>query len=370
MIDSESPVPPFHQLKGLLAARIASGQMVAGTKLTTRGLAEAYRLDKNTANRAIASLAADGLVEVIRGRGSFVTRQSPPPKKARPPRTECLGIFLSDHTRDHPFSLEVVRGLESQCKRSGYDLKLCLITQQEAEVCGCLAQARMVRQRGVDGIVLLMGHAPDAEIRLLAQEGIPIVLIHNRVPGLSVSSVRTDFRKSATELTDHLVALGHTRIAFLGARLHRRVEGARLEAHEAALDKHGLPRSAEMVKDASYDTSEVRRCVGEWLSLPDRPTAIMAGDDNMAADAIQFLYENGINVPRDMSVVGHNDMPIAQRTHPTLTTANIPMFRIGQIAARTLVAEIEENVERSELMLEPSLVVRDSTGPNLNARHQ
>ena len=118
-----------------------------------------------------------------------------------------------------------------------------------------------------------------------------------------------------------------------------------------------------MIKDAEYETARVERCVAQLLSLRNRPTAIVAGDDIMASDALRFLREKGIEVPGEMSLAGCNDMPVAQQVHPPLTTVQVPMYRLGQIAARTLVEEVEEGMEESEVILKPKLVIRDSTGP-------
>ena len=167
-------------------------------------------------HRAIAALAAEGLVRVVAGKGTFVTRQAKPSNRTRRARTRCLGVFLFDQSRHHPFFIEVLRGLENECKRSGYGLKLCLVTQREAEVTGCLAKAKMVKERGIDGTIVLLAYVRDAEIEILAREGIPTVLILSDLPGQRLSSIRMDFAMGAAELTEHLIGLGHERIAFLG----------------------------------------------------------------------------------------------------------------------------------------------------------
>jgi len=219
--------------------------------------------------------------------------------------------------------------------------------------------------RGVDGLLILYKRLSDEEVAGLQQAGLACIFV-GRPPQLdSASSIEFDMRLGSILAVEHLARLGHKRIAFLGWRLSNAIEGFR-----DGLQRCGLPIREEWIVSI-----EVRRQGAETfpvisldiLNGPDRPTAIFCHGDSAAVDLIQQVRRNGLEVPRDLSVVGFDDLPLASACHPPLTTIRQPIRDMAARAVRVLIdliAGVKEGKERAAVHREtvaPQLVCREST---------
>jgi LacI family transcriptional regulator len=218
-----------------------------------------------------------------------------------------------------------------------------------------------------DGAIILLPEESSAELRALKAHGYPFVVADPREPlddGIPVvSAAHSAGAKAAVE---HLLRLGHRRIALItGPRGWTSTE-ERLGGYQTALAAAGVLPSAELVAAGDFRIGGGRVAATALLELPHPPTAIFASNDNMAIGALQVARERGLRVPEDLSVVGFDDSESAAIVTPALTTVRQPLAELGRIAVSLLSRLIEgQRVEALRIELATKLVVRDSTAAPL-----
>jgi DNA-binding LacI/PurR family transcriptional regulator len=244
------------------------------------------------------------------------------------------------------------------------------------------------------GVEMLIGRRVDAiifttptdqrNVELAVEAGIEVVQVE-RVGSAPTHVVTVDNHVGAYVATEHLIALGHSRIAFLGVRLDapqvskgtadsdvtelRAVERERLGGYLDALREHGIPIPSDLISLGLtyYSPEDGHAAACQWLGLPraESPTAIFATCDILASGVLQALYDLGLRVPRDISVIGFDDTYATYLT-PPLTTVAQPVMELGQAAARLAIAALrarDDGIPRQAERLSTRLVVRSSTGP-------
>jgi LacI family transcriptional regulator len=219
--------------------------------------------------------------------------------------------------------------------------------------------------RGVDGLVLATVVLGDPVIGHCIAASIPVVLVNRTDGGRRLPAVITDDEAGMRLAVEHLVSLGHRRLGHIAGPQDVSTGALRRAGFKESATRAGLPTRSIMIETARAYTREEGRLAA--LSLLDRkeaPTAIVAANDLLALGIYDALPERGLNCPRDVSVVGHNDMPYVDMLSPPLTTVRIAQRNMGNQAARLLLEEIADPAARRErVVLEPSLIVRGSTAP-------
>jgi LacI family transcriptional regulator len=262
-----------------------------------------------------------------------------------------------------PFYADVLHGAETRAVRDGYHL---LIGSTEIND---RAPEALLRRR-VDGF-LVCGVLADDVVRLLARYG-PVVLVDPSLPPGTFGSVGVDSFLGAQLAVRHLVALGHTRIAAVIESEVPEERTARIAGFRAGLTEAGLPPDPRLelrdlsgsgVRGPGARTAAVR----DLMRLEPRPTAVVAGDDLAAIGLLDAFEARGIDVPRDLSIVGFDDIPFARVGRLGLTTVRQPSVTIGELAANLLIEQLEGRDERPigevQLVVEPELVIRRTTAP-------
>ncbi|MCC6423805.1 MAG: LacI family DNA-binding transcriptional regulator [Phycisphaerales bacterium] len=226
-----------------------------------------------------------------------------------------------------------------------------------------------------DGFILDKACFLSADTRQLAESGIPIVLVHGSPQrlddGREVPAVTIDDFRGGRLGTEHLLELGHRRIAMI-CRPYWRLPspfrvyavGQLLLGYTAALHEAGLTVDPGLIADADpADKQTVYEAVNRLMALKQPPTAIFAGDDALAVMAIHALNRRGLGVPWDVSVMGYEDWaPAVQLSEPALTTVHVPLEENGRQAAAMLIQLLEKSpLAQMQLKLDPSLIVREST---------
>ena len=275
-------------------------------------------------------------------------------------RTRALGVTIPSL---EPFYADVLHGAEARAVKDGYHL-LIGSTELDERAPDALLQRR------VDGF-LVCGILDAGVIQVLARYG-PVVLVDPSLPGADYASVGVDSFLGAQLAVRHLVSLGHTRIAAVIESELPEERTARIAGFRAALAEAGLPH------ESAYELQDVpgrgargpgarTAAVRELLALDPRPTAVVAGDDLAAIGLIDGFETRGVEVPRDISVVGFDDIPFARVRRLGLTTVRQPSIRIGELAADLLIEQLEGRdsrpIESIQRLVEPELVIRTTTGP-------
>jgi DNA-binding LacI/PurR family transcriptional regulator len=222
---------------------------------------------------------------------------------------------------------------------------------------------RQFRERRVAGVLLIgSGRNLDGALDDLAASSIPAVAMWDKTDGGRQSCVGFDNFEAARSMTDYLARLGHTRIGLIVGpysrvgRVRRRYDG-----YLAALEAHGLDRDPALVVEREPDFPDGLEAMARLMALPDRPTAVFAASDSLAAGAMAGARRAGLEVPGDVSVAGFDDMDLAAYLYPPLTTVRVPAFDIGRTAADFLLDMIERGcLKPRRRCFETSLVIRES----------
>ncbi|WP_328354285.1 LacI family DNA-binding transcriptional regulator [Streptomyces sp. NBC_00457] len=219
--------------------------------------------------------------------------------------------------------------------------------------------------RGSSGVLFNLAELTPSQHAWLEQHRIPYVLIDPVLdPPPGVVSVGAANWHGGVTATEHLLSLGHERIAVVAGGTHTMCSSARIAGYRSALVTAGIRQRPEYVRHAGFDQGAARRRTLELLDLPEPPTAVFVCSDRMALGVYEALAERGLSVPYDLSVVGFDDLPEARWTTPALTTIRQPLSEMAATALRLLVRMMEgDRPESTRTELSTRLVQRESTAP-------
>jgi LacI family repressor for deo operon, udp, cdd, tsx, nupC, and nupG len=217
-----------------------------------------------------------------------------------------------------------------------------------------------------DGLLLFDGFLDTRKLHAITGEGgaLPLVAAYDELPDPQINSVITDNLQAAERAVAHLYQLGHRKIGHIAGPSRNTFPNERLVGFRKALFERRLPVREEWVFPGDYTMETGRLAAEQILELDHRPTAIFAGNDEMAIGLIASLKRHGIECPRDISVMGFDDISVSQNYSPPLTTMRQPREQIGRIATETLVNILEGNRSSRDpvrVVLRSELVVREST---------
>ena len=261
------------------------------------------------------------------------------------------------------FYLGVMENIEREAIALGYDLLL------PSRPRGTHSQnyVRSLQTRRVAGVIML--HATDTHIQTLIHSAIPTVFIDRMSQVSHATYVKSDNVDGARQATEHLLALGHRRIAFLTGSTFDLAGLERLLGCQQALAQAGISPDPGLVRQSGWNVDEAYEAAKVLLGERRDFTAIVAGSDFMAIGILRALTEYGLRVPDDVSLTGFDDIEFGQYTTPPLTTMHQDRVSIGRGAVQRLVAMVEGTEEASPLIVPTQLVVRKSTGPASRDMH-
>jgi len=275
-------------------------------------------------------------------------------------RTQIIGLIIPQAVTTiftDPFFPLLIRGIADTCNAHRYHLMLSLFssrTEQES------LYRRVLRGGYLDGVIVASTMLDDPLIPRLLEDQVPFVSV-GRYPDERVDYVDVDNVSGARMATEHLLRLGHRRIATVTGPLGMMAGRDRLEGYRQALESRGLPVDDNLIAEGDF-TEEGGRTAMQRL-LPHEPTAVFVASDTMAVGAMKAIKEAGLNIPADVAVVSFDDLPIASIVEPPLTTVRQPIERLGATAVDILITIIEhEGGSRQKVILPTELVVRASCG--------
>jgi len=262
---------------------------------------------------------------------------------------------------DSPYFVEIIRGVEETLERAG--LSMVLTTTHEEERRHRRWMARVI-EHGTDGVILVLPDEHAVYVEELHRHGIPFAVVDVRGESLSdVPSVGATNFAGGFAATEYLLSLGHRRIAVIGGQPYK-CTTARLAGYRAALQEAGVPVDPLLVQPGSFQAKAGYASANALLDVSEPPTAIFAGNDLQAMGVYRALYERGLRVPDEMSVVGFDDVPLVALLTPALTTVRQPVREMGALATRMLLRIVAgETLESPRVELTTSLVVRESCAP-------
>ena len=256
-------------------------------------------------------------------------------------KTSIVGVVIPDIS--HSFFAEVTLGVEEVINRAGYNLLLCGSCLDPAKE---QAEIEMLVSSLVDGLIVASEQPEDCPQLFvgLAENGIPFVLVDRFFPRWSFPAVLTDDLAVGRLATEHLIELGHRRIAHIrGPRLSP--SSLRFRGYQETLEAHRLPLDETLVPIGSFDIQSGREAMGELLRVDPRPTGVFAANDPMAIGALYACREAGLRVPADISIVGAGNIEGSQSPNPFVTTVDWPRRELGRCAANLLLGMTEHRSE-------------------------
>jgi DNA-binding LacI/PurR family transcriptional regulator len=304
----------------------------------------------------IAAETRERVQEVARRLGY---RPNPLARGLRGARTMLLGVIVREIT--DPFFAMAVEAVSTEALARGYNVVLGSAHSKADEA---IALRAVLETRHCDAILLLgdMRDEPKFLEDLRASQTPVIALWHgSELDG--VPTVNIDNRAGMVAALEHLVDLGHTRIAFIGGRPLGDIRERRT-AYSDFLDQRGITVPDDYIHHVSNDPSGGDAAIRTLLALDQPPTAVVCSTDHLATGVLHAAAELGVAVPGALSVVGFDDIPISSFTVPPLTTIHMPVSEMTSVAARLAMDEPEDGATPVDnVILSPSLVVRKSTGP-------
>lgn len=278
-------------------------------------------------------------------------------RSLRQGKTNTIGLVLPDSA--NPFFAEISRSIEDESFKKGYSVFLCnteLDTQRE------LFYVDVLSKKQVDGIIFVAAGDQADSLDFLVQRNMPVVMIDRDVPNVEVDAVLTDNQLGGFLATRHLLELGHTRIACIAGPSSITPSAERIIGYRRALEQAGLSYDENLVIPGDYHFQSGMEITHTFLKMDPRPTAIFALNDLMAMGALRAASEAGFSIPRDLAVVGYDDLELTRFTNPPLTTISQPKKEIGAQAINLLVDRMSRKSRApSRLVLAPELIVRRST---------
>lgn len=334
-------------------------------RATIRDVASAAGVSVSTVSNALngrhEAMTGDTLARIESAIAELKYRRSNLARGLVTRNTHTIGIVMAEI--DTPLFLQALNHIEPVTRTRNYNLLLCL-ARDEADERNALG---FLFEKQVDGIIFVSTSVFHEESHLheLAAAGLPVVLVNRFSRHDEFDQVNWDNSAGIAAATEHLIALGHRRIAHLVGPVDRRSTEERLAGYQKALAAHGLPCDPAYLLPGDFRATAV-----EWeaaahavLALRPRPTAVIAADDAMAAICLRVFSRAGVRVPGDLAVIGIDDQPYAAFLNPALTTVRLPIAAAGRLAADMLLARLAGLIGPAEHAIIPcELVVRESSG--------
>ncbi len=272
-------------------------------------------------------------------------------------RTGTIGLVVTSIA--DPFVSEVVRGIEETAQDLDYSVILCNSTGDPGRE---IAAVRALRSKWVDAVIVTSSRVGSFYAKL-SEIQVPVVLINNQQAGSYGFSVRNDDRYGGQLAGEYLLSIGHRHIAYVAGPEHATSSDLRLEGCQQALARAGMAIPPSCIWSGNGVPESGERAVRHLLQCPARPTAIFCYNDMTAMGTLRALGDHGIRVPKDVSVLGYDDIPTAPYLAPPLTTIAQSKYTLGQMAMQMTRDLIRKETNVRDIVVKPQLVVRDSCAP-------
>ncbi|MFQ6014115.1 MAG: LacI family DNA-binding transcriptional regulator [Anaerolineae bacterium] len=277
-------------------------------------------------------------------------------------RTDTVGFIIPTFGPrfSDPFFSELLAGIGNEAAKHEFDLLVSTRAPGPEELS---AYQRKVKGKRVDGLLVVRTRCDDERITYLVKNRFPFVAYGRSDLPLDFPYLDVDGRQGLEQVTQHLIDLGHQRIAHITAPSNLMFTVYRDQGYRAALERNGIPLDERLIVVSDLTERGGFEAARALLGHDPPPTAIIADNDLMALGAISVAQKLGMVVGQGISITGFDDIPIAAHSHPPLTTVRQPIYDIGRRICRMLIQVIKgEELAERHILLQPELVVRESSG--------
>jgi LacI family transcriptional regulator len=338
--------------------------------VTIRHVAKRLRLSITTVSRAldgyddVAAKTRERVIRTAREMGYVPSRAA---RQLRRQRADAIGYVIpgqSPYFTD-PFSSAFIAGLGDAA--SAHNLDLLIATAPPDSDAEHQIYTRWTQSRPVDGIVLSRLRLKDWRAKFLTQNNFPFVAHGHAQMRLDFPYIEMDSRAGFIQLVQHLIERGHRRIAYIGAPAKFTLQAERFAGYQTGLQNAGIPFDESLVAESDFTRNGGYQAALRLLDLPQPPTALICVNDLTAIGAMRAAREHNLVVGRDLAIAGYDGTEDSEHTDPPLTTLKQPIYDTAQRLVEMLLQRIAgEPLENPHVILQPELIVRESTNFSVN----
>jgi LacI family transcriptional regulator, galactose operon repressor len=277
-------------------------------------------------------------------------------------RSRIFGLIISDIT--NPFFPEIVHVFETLAVQQHYEI---LLTSTENDPKRMKNAVRRMIERRVEGVAILTFGMEEPLLEGLTVRNVPLVFVDVGPDRPRISNIKIDYLHGIRQAVQHLAAMRHEKIAFITGPLRLKSATARRQAFLQSMQEIGLGPEMDLIIEGNHTMEGGMQAFSQLLALPDRPTAVMCSNDMTAIGVMRRSHDAGISIPKDMSVIGFDDIRLSQFVIPPLTTIQMSQAELARLAFNALMTDVERETpppNGSEYTLKTNLVLRESTSLN------
>jgi DNA-binding LacI/PurR family transcriptional regulator len=275
-------------------------------------------------------------------------------------RSRIFGLLISEIT--NPFFPELIQGFEDIAVEHGYEVLISSTNYDPKRMSHCI---RRMLERKVEGVAVMTFGIEEPLLEQLAKRKVPLVFVDVGPDRPGISVLKVDYQHGIRQAVQHLAALGHRQIAFISGPIRLHSAQSRLAAFSMSMQECGIPINPAWTIQGDHTLEGGVAAMGTLLAGKEMPTAVVCSNDMTAIGVLHKSYRAGLRVPDDLSVIGFDDIHIAQVTMPPLTTVQMSRYALAKAAVAALRAQVEEPQQssgRREFDIPTDLIVRESTG--------
>jgi LacI family transcriptional regulator len=334
--------------------------------VTLKDIAERVGKSVPTVSRALgnyADISPETRAEVQRVAQELGYAPSATALNLRKQRTGTISLIMPTHGQvrfSDPFFSEFLNGIVETA--TAHEVELLISASQEEDT--NTAYLKQIRSRRTDGFIVVRTQRHDSRIKLLLDHDMPVVAYGRTADVGNLCFVDEDGTHGIRQIVDHLAALGHRRIAYVSEPTSFMKAFHRMDGYYQGLYANQLPVEPALFVQANFRQHSGRQSAAKLFDLPELPTAIVAANDLLALGVMHEAQSRGLEVGRDVSITGFDDIQLAEFAHPPLTTIHLSAQTLARTATEMLLRLInKEAIEQRQVIFPAQLVVRASSGP-------
>lgn len=321
-------------------------QVGVSPSVVSRALNNRYGVKESTRKKILRAAKEMGYYPNAVAR-SLVTR-----------RTATIGVMMADLSE--PYFTQIIKGMEFSASKTGYTL---LFSNSYESLEQSKVLQKMVYAERVDGVIIVGSNIKEQEyIFSLVEREFPFVLLERNFADPRINCICLDNQHGGYLATKYLIGKGHTRIAHISGKMGIQVALDRLEGYKKALSEAALPFAEELVIPGNFVWQDGYAAMKKLLLPRPACTAVFTANDTMAFGALQAITESGLLVPKDIAVMGFDDLEFSSLTNPPLTTVRQPRYEMGKEAVRIVASLLKKGFSEKgvKLCYQPEMVIRRS----------
>lgn len=272
-------------------------------------------------------------------------------------KTGTIGLIVSDSS--NLFFAFMQTYIEDIFASKGYSI---IVANSHYDLGKEIEILKMLKSKRVDGILIVPENTDSSYLQKISRSGIPMIIIERELHGTQLDSVLVDNRLGSFNATEYLIKLGHKNIGYLDRKVDKSHSIERKKGYLSALEAHNIGVKEELIIRSGFSTEDGYNAAKYFLKNKEKITAILTFSDFAALGAIRYIFDQGLSVPEDISIIGFTDMPICPYTRPSLTTIQYPVLDIARASCDILLSRIKEPDDfKKKAVLKPKLIIREST---------